>query len=183
MAFSCLCPAILLLGIRGEGLKRLPDSWYLAACLVVALAGMAVPLVILYRYRKGPSNITLEVGGITANPEHPFVYAIAVILPIWAGNTDDWRNALATLTAFFIVWILFAISNLHHSNLVLRLFGYQIYTITPPAIASAQGAIPYIVLSREHLTAATTHIDARILDSNLVIHIPSSQQKIPATKS
>ena len=116
-----------------NGLARVPDHWYFFGCIFVALIGLVFPIVYLSRMEKKPSDTTLEVGEITANPEHPFVYAIAVILPIWAGNTDDWRNALATLVAFFIVWSLFATSDLHHSNLVLRLTGYQIYTVTPTA--------------------------------------------------
>ncbi len=176
MAFSCLSPALLLLGIRGEGLDRLPDGLFFGACIAASVAGMAWPIIYLRIQENKKSDATLEVGSITPNPDHPFVYAIAVILPIWAGNTDDWRNALATFVAFLMVWLLFAISDLHHSNLILRLFGYQIYTVTPPEKAGSLGAAPYVVLSRDHLTSATEMIHVRTLDSKLVVHVLDASQ-------
>ena len=177
LAYSSLSPIILLLGIRGEGLLRLPDLLFFCGCMLGAMVGLVViPWYIISRAKSDRVTKPLEVGSITLNKDHPMVYSVAVILPLWAANVDDWRNALAAFVAFLMIWALFTVSDLHHANLTLRILGYKIYTVDPPPKAGLLGGSSFLVLSKRTHGSTTKILHTKILDSALLIEDSSPKE-------
>lgn len=97
------------------------------------------------------------------------VYAVAVILPLWAGETGGNAELLATACAFVLVWFLIASSNLHHANLYLRLRGYRFFHASPLEESSPSISDTFLVLAPVDIRGQPKVLFCSVLDGKLLV--------------
>lgn len=169
MALSTISPALALLGIKGIGEEvTLCTPWmFQAGCLSISiLFGLVIPWVILDCLGNHGIQKVLEDVVVTEAGDHMIVYAVAVILPLWAGEMGNNHEMLATACAFLLVWFLIASSNLHHANLYLRARGYRFFTASP--LQASQGD-SFLVLSTSDISGQRPRIFCNAIDGKVLV--------------
>lgn len=172
MALSTISPALALLGIKGIGeeVTFCSEAAFRVACVVAgAVLGVLLPWLLLTWLGTNGIQKTLENMTVTEGGDHMIVYSVAVILPLWAGDTGSNAELLATGCAFALVWLLIASSNLHHANLYLRLRGYRFFTADPPEGHSRSLSDSFLILSHSDITGRGMKLFCSVLDGKLLV--------------
>lgn len=172
MALSTISPAIILLGIKGIGpdVAFCSEIQFRCFCIATGLvSGFLLPWIAIHLWCPNAVQKTLENVTVTEGGDHMIVYSVAVVLPLWAGETGNDAELLATGCAFLLVWFLIASSNLHHANLYLRLRGYRFFAACPSEQHTAAFADSFLILARRNIGGHANILFCSVLDGKLLV--------------
>lgn len=172
MALSTVAPAIGLLGVKGIGEKV---TWFTSPAFFWGGVGTSLLLIWVLPWfllvwftergtQKVVENVIVQEAG-----DHMLVYAVAVILPLWAGETGSDRELCATALAFVMVWLLIASSNLHHANLYLRMCGYRFFSATPAEGSTGADSAGFLILSKTDISSPKATIHCAVIDGRMLL--------------
>jgi hypothetical protein len=74
----------------------------------------------------------MVVGSAEDHRDHLLVYLFAMLLPFYAVDLATWRDIAAVLVALGFIIFLFWHLNLHYMNILFAVFGYRVFTVSPP---------------------------------------------------
>ena len=166
LVLSSLCPLFLLWAIRGT--KLVPDIYFVAFCLLMAL----IPtLLLLCRFRVAINNSDEKDINIEEWNDHRvqvLTYLFAMLLPFYREELSTCRDMLAMAAALLFIIVLFYRLNLLYINFLFILFGYRIYEV-PPSQSNKEN--PYarkepiiLITKRRSLPAVKIVKTLRIVD-------------------
>jgi len=159
MVLSSLSPLFLLWAIRGVHI--LPDIWFVVACLTLILLPNGILYLRITTARRQKDTKTLTIGMAEDHRDHLLVYLFAFLLPLYASNFTTWREFAAAMSAFVFIVFLFWHLNMHYMNLLFALFGYRVFTITPPDGESPlSGRERFVLITKRCYVHSTQEIRA-----------------------
>jgi hypothetical protein len=167
MVVGSLAPLFLLWAIRGA--PEIPDSYWLGACLALAI----VPnLVLVWRWRIAKARNDHRVIHVTAardQSEQLLVYLFAMLIPLYTASVATEREIISALAAIIFIVFLFWHMNLHYMNVAFALLGYRVYTVEIATPAGAPKASVVVLSKRNIPPPAGAQIDGlRLSDTVLV---------------
>ena len=130
MVLSSLAPLFLLMAIRGNGL--IPETYFVTGCVAFAVLPT---LVLLWRVRSAKRNkdeALLTAGKTEDHRSHLLVYLFATLLPFYREEICTARDMTAMCFALVLIVYVFWHLKLHYMNLLFSLFGYRVFTVSPP---------------------------------------------------
>lgn len=130
MVLSSMSPLFILWAIRGN--QVIPDSVFLASCALLVLVPNVALLIRIRMSIKQRETRELVVGEAEDHRDHLLVYLFAMLLPLYALETNSIRDLLALAIAIAFIVILFWHLNLHYMNVWFAFRGYRIFTIRAP---------------------------------------------------
>lgn len=147
MVLSGLSPLFVLLAIRGNDL--VPDRWFTAGCVLIALLPTAFLCLRINRARSRKDVRALTAGATEDHRSHVLVYLFAILLPFYRQELDSVRDFAAMLVALAFIVFLFWRLNLHYMNLFFALLNYRVFTVSPPQDNNPHtGREPFVLITR-----------------------------------
>ena len=166
MVMAGFAPLFILLTVRG--IDSVPDRWLWVACSVLVLGPMLLLAARLFCVFRGTEPSPLYVDDVEESRSHLVVYLFATLLPFYRQSLLDMRDLVAVLLALALIVFLFWRLNLHYVNILLVVFGFNIYTIRPSTQDQNpfNNRIPIVVVIRERsLPPKTTILGYRLSDT------------------
>ena len=166
MVVAGFAPLFVLLTVRG--IDSVPDKWLWVACAFLVLGPMllmAARLFFVFRFTE-PSS--LYVDDVEESRSHLVVYLFATLLPFYRQSLVDIRDLVAVLLALALIVFIFWRLNLHYVNILLVVFGFNIYTICRSAQDQHpfNNRLPVVVVIRDRsLSPKTTILGYRLSDT------------------
>ena len=105
MVLSSLSPLFILLAIRGNNV--IPDSWFVVACVLMALLPTAFLCWRICRAKRGNDVRELAAGASEDHRSHVLVYLFAILLPFYRGDLESSRDLVAMVVALVFIVFLF----------------------------------------------------------------------------
>ena len=130
MAVGSMSPLFILWAIQGNDL--IADRWFIPFCVSMVVLPNAFLLLRIHIARKRADKRSLAVGATENRPDHILVYLLAMLLPLYGGQVESWRQLCASATALTFIVFMFWHLNLHYMNPAFAAFGYRIFTVSPP---------------------------------------------------
>ena len=130
MVLGSMSPLFILWAIRGSVV--IADRWFIGFCVFMVVIPNAILLLRIYTARKRADKRELAVGAAEDHRDHMLVYLFAMLLPLYGDQLGSWRHLGATAAALTFVVFLFWHLNLHYMNLAFAVFGYRVFTVSPP---------------------------------------------------
>jgi hypothetical protein len=170
MVLSSISPLFILWAIRGNSL--IWDRWLISFCALMVV----VPYLFLGLRIKTAKRLQekreLVVGTAEDHRDHLLVYLFAVLLPFYATVLAGWRDFAALLVALIFIVFLFWHLNLHYMNILFAVFGYRVFTISPPADANAlSGRASQVLITRRVSLLAGERIVAYRLSETVYFEV------------
>ena len=98
----------------------------------MAIAPSAFLVLRVNTARSNSDKRTLTVGIGEDQRAHVLVYLFAILLPFYREEIATHRDLAAMLVALAFIAFLFWHLNLHYINILFALFGYRVFTVSPP---------------------------------------------------
>jgi len=130
MVLSSISPLFNLWAIRGTSL--VPDLYFISFCALMVIVPNGFLCLRVHTARKIESPHELVVGKADDHRDHILVYLFAMLLPIYAGDFETWRNLYSSMAALLFIVLLFWHHNMHYMNLFFAVRGYHVFTVWPP---------------------------------------------------
>lgn len=147
MVLSSLSPLFILWAIRGNDL--IPDVYFIGACVLMALAPTAFLYWKIRVARRENDKRELTIGASEDQRSHVLVYLFATLLPFYRQEFPTYRDLVAMILALAFIVFLFWRLNLHYMNVGFAIFGYRVFTVSPPRDENPYtGREPFILITR-----------------------------------
>jgi hypothetical protein len=170
MVLSSISPIFILWGIRGN--KLIPDRYFLAGCAAFVLIPNGFLWLRLYTAKKMSDRRELVVGKAEDHRDHLLVYLFTMLLPLYPIDLANWRDFSAILAALGFVIFLFWHLNLHYMNIFFAVFGYRVFTVSPPTTDNPIGRSDcYAVITRRSALGSGERIVAYRLSNTVYFEV------------
>lgn len=130
MVMSSISPLFILWAIRGNAL--VPDRYFLSFCALMVIVPNGFLLLRIVTARRLRETGEIVVGSAEDHRDHLLVYLFSMLLPFYATDMKVWRDLAAAGAALGFIIFLFWHLNMHYMNLLFALFGYRVFTVSPP---------------------------------------------------
>lgn len=157
MVLSSISPLFILWAIRGS--QAIPDCYLWSFCAVMVIFPNAVLGWCIHNAKDNELDKEFVVGKVEDVRGH-LMYLLAMLLPFYADTLDSWRAGLATLIALCFVVIMFLYLNYHYINILLAVFGYNVFTLYPPDRVRLGGTAKYTLITKRDRIASGESIMA-----------------------
>ena len=153
MVLSSLSPLFILWAIRGSHL--IPNPVLFLACGLLVIPPTGFILWWIWRAKKKRLKQTLFVGRTEDHTNHVLVYLFANLFPFFQEDPKSYRELLAIVLALAFIAYIFYRLNLHYINIIYALWGYRLFTVSPPKDASSLSENEsFIVISKRRFLAS-----------------------------
>lgn len=162
MTFSSLSPLFLLWAIHGQ--KLIPNTWFVLACVIMAVLPTLFLLKRIYIAKKERDRTRIAVGSVEDHKSYVLSYLFATLLPFYREELETCRDLLAMLAALAFIVFLFFHLNLYYLNILFPIFGYQAFMIWPPEDNNPYtGREPFTLITyRRYLVSGDSLIGYRL---------------------
>jgi len=165
MVLSSISPIFILWGIRGN--KLIQDRYFLAGCAAFVLIPNGFLWLRFFTAKKTADRRDLVVGKAEDHRDHLLVYLFTMLLPLYPIDSANWRDFSAILAALGFIIFLFWHLNLHYMNILFAVFGYRVFTVSPPTDNPLGSNDCYAVITRRSALAHGEHIVAYRLSNTV----------------
>lgn len=170
MVLSSLSPLFILLAIRGNYL--IPDNYFIAACALMVIAPNAFLVLRLCTARRNSDRRSLAVGDSDDNRGHVLTYLFATVLPFYREELASFRDLVAMFVALSFIAFLFWHLNLYYMNVLFALFGYRVFTVSPPEDENPYTGKEFLILiTRRKSLLSGERVDAYRLSDTVYVEI------------
>ncbi len=165
MVLSSLSPLFILWAVRGNDL--IPDVYFIGACVLMALAPTAFLYWRIRVAQRENDKRELTIGASEDQRSHVLVYLFATLLPFYRQEFPTYRDLVAMILALAFIVFLFWRLNLHYMNVCFAIFGYRVFTVSPPRDENPNtGREPFILITCRRSLLPDDHLVAyRLSDS------------------
>ena len=147
MVLSSLSPLFILLAVRGNSL--FPDIYFIGACAFMVIVPTTFLLWRIHTARRENDKRELTIGASEDHRSHVLVYLFATLLPFYREEVATYRDLMAIILALAFIVFLFWHLNLHYMNVIFAIFGYRVFTVSPPQDENPYtGREPFILITR-----------------------------------
>jgi hypothetical protein len=168
MVLSSVWPLFILVAIRGIPFIR--DSYVISACLVLLLLPTAALAFRIFTARRNRERRYLTIGKAEDHRDHLLVYLFAMLLPLYAVDFSNLRNAVAAGAALAFIVFLFWHLNLHYMNLLFAVCGYRVFTVFSPEDGNPlTSRDAFVLITKRASIPADAQIDALRLSDTVYL--------------
>lgn len=168
MVLSSLSPLFILLAIRGNCL--IPDNYFIATCALMVIIPNGFLMLRLCIARRNSDKRRLAIGDSDDNRGHVLTYLFATLLPFYREELATFRDLAAMVVALSFIVFLFWHLSLYYMNVLFALFGYRVFTVSPPEDENPYtGKESLILITRRRSLLSGEHIDAYRLSDNVYV--------------
>jgi hypothetical protein len=170
MVLSSISPLFLLWAIRGN--KLVGDRYLFPFCAAMLL----LPNMFLWLRIRAAVTLQerreLAIGSAEDHRDHILVYLFAMLLPLYPIDMGTWRDFAALLSALAFIVFMFWHLNLHYMNLLFAVFGYRVFTISPPKDGNPlSGRVTQVLLTPRISLEPGDHIVAYRLSDTVYFEV------------
>ena len=131
MVLSSFSPLFILWAIRGNSV--IGDRYFIPGCAALCIVPNVALWLRIWTAKRKLDKRQIVVGAADDHRDHILVSLFAMLLPFYSEDIDKWRYLSASLFALAFIIFLFWHLNLHYMNLIFAMFGYRVFTVSPPA--------------------------------------------------
>lgn len=168
MVLSSMSPLFILWAVRGTRLIR--DRYTVSICAALVVLPNAFLWARIRTAKRSRDRRDLVVGSAEDHRDHVLVYLLAMLLPFYPIDVGGWRDLAALLVALLFIIFIFVYLNLHYTNPVFALRGYNVFTVFAPAdenpLTSRTGNV---VITRRAALEPGKHISAYRLSNTVYL--------------
>lgn len=165
MVLSSLSPLFILWAVRGNDL--IPDRYFIGACAFMVVVPTTFLLWRIHTAQRENDKRELTIGASEDQRSHVLVYLFATLLPFYREELATCRDLMAMILALAFIVFLFWRLNLHYMNVCFAIFGYKVFTVSPPRDENPYtGREPFILITcRRSLLPDDRLVAYRLSDS------------------
>lgn len=142
-----MSPLFLLWAIRGNSF--VPDKYLLTVCAIMFVFPNLFLWLRIGTAIRDSDKREIKVGIAEDHREHLLVYLFSMLLPLYAADIRNSRDAAAVGVALAFIVFLFWHLNLHYMNVVFAAIGYRVFSISPsPDGNPLSGRIGLVLITR-----------------------------------
>jgi len=149
-SFSPLFAVFALLDSFGRG-------WPTVLCVVLALVGAVIPVVVLPIVAWLVKDEPLHVATTQVRDGDALAYIATYLVPFAAFALSTQRERIALLIFFAMIAVIYIRSELFYVNPLFALVGYRLFQITTPMGASV------VLITPRHFISSNTQLPVRRL--------------------
>ena len=159
MVISSLSPLFVLWAIRGN--SYVPDTILFIICTFLIFVPLGIlRLRILVAKKEGDTSEVVAASSEN-HKDQVLVYLFSLLLPFYRQESKCFREFAAMVAALAFIIFLFWHLNYHYMNIVFALFGYRIYTVSPPDSGNRiSGREPFVLTTRRRFLLKEDRIHA-----------------------
>ena len=144
--------------------------WFDIICSMLVLLPN---LVLGLRMSIAKKSLTrISVGNADDRRQDIVGYLLAMLLPFYSLDISTGPRFLAITAALAMIIFLFWKLHMHHLNVVFALFGYRIFSVSPPKTENPYSSTQaYTILTRREMLPVGDTINAYLISNNVYLVI------------